>query len=84
MGWTDEICDNSRDCPHCIELRLMNPRLSWEYLGEELAIFWVNPWSSEKEKIASFWWPTHPVEATADVEAAFEKIAARLTVADGR
>lgn len=33
--------------------------------------FWTNPWSGTQEKIANLWWPTHPVEATAEVEALF-------------
>ncbi len=51
----------------------------WEYIGEELAIFWESPYGHGKEKIATFWWPTHPAESTKDVEAAFEEIAARLS-----
>lgn len=51
----------------------------WEYIGEELAIFWESPYGHGKEKIASFWWPLHPVESTTEVETAFERIAARLS-----
>ena len=54
------------------------PPLTWEYVGEELAIFWTSPYGNGKEKIASFWWPAHPVEATAEVEAMFERYASRL------
>src|SRR5690242_11345442 len=36
-------------------------RLSWEYIGEELAVFWQSPYGHGKEKIATFWWPAHPV-----------------------
>lgn len=50
--------------------------ISWEYIGEELAIFWENPYEGgKKEKIASFWWPLHPIEATTEVETFFESIA---------
>ena len=54
------------------------PKVWWEYIGEELAIFWESPFGHGKEKIASFWWPAHPVEATAEVEFAFERIAEQL------
>jgi len=54
------------------------PKTSWEYIGEELAIFWESPYGHGKEKIASFWWPAHPPEATAEVEALFEAIAERV------
>lgn len=43
--------------------------------GGELALFWTNPWSGNEEKIATFWWPTHPIEATKQVEDGFEAIA---------
>ena len=55
------------------------PVVWWEYVGEELAIFWNSPYGHGKEKIATFWWPIHPAEATAEVEATFERIAARLS-----
>lgn len=45
----------------------------------ELALLWTNPWSGKEEKIATFWWPTHPPEATAQVEKWFEEIATRLS-----
>jgi hypothetical protein len=54
--------------------------LSWEYIGEELAVFWNSPYGYGKEKIASFWWPVHPPELTGDVEKRFENIAATLCV----
>jgi hypothetical protein len=38
------------------------------------AIFWRNPWTGEREKLATFLWPQHPVEATADVEGVFRAI----------
>jgi hypothetical protein len=57
-----------------------SPLVSWEYIGEELAVFWQSPYGHGKEKIASFWWPYHPVEKTAEVEALFEAIATRMTV----
>ena len=53
----------------------MSLNVSWEYIGEELAVFWENPYGHGKEKIASFWWPFHPPEATAEVEFYFEVIA---------
>ena len=62
-------------CLYCKE-----PKLTWEYIGDELAIFWESPYGHGKEKIASFWWPTHPIEATAEVEYAFENIANKLTL----
>lgn len=52
--------------------------LRWEYIGEELAIFWDNPYEHKKEKIASFWWPTHPVEKTGEVEKLFEMFASKM------
>jgi hypothetical protein len=55
------------------------PMLSWEYVGEELAVFWNSPYGAGKEKIASFWWPSHPPEKTSEVESIFEAIATRLT-----
>ena len=48
-----------------------------KYTGEELALFWVNPWSGDDEKIATFWWPGHPIEETKTVEMIFEAIAAK-------
>jgi hypothetical protein len=51
------------------------PDVSWKYIGEELALFWINPWSKQEEKIATFWWPAHPVEDTAMVEKWFEEYA---------
>lgn len=51
------------------------PRVWREYVGEELALFWTNPYDGKREKIASFWWPIHPAEKTAEVEATFETIA---------
>ncbi len=58
------------------------PPLSWEYIGEELAIFWESPYGHGKEKIASFWWPFHPPEKTAEVETTFETIAKNLCERD--
>lgn len=56
-------------------------KISSRYVSEggELAIYWVNPWSHQEEKIATFWWPAHPVEATEQVERWFEKIANAAT-----
>jgi hypothetical protein len=56
--------------------------ISWEYLNEELAIFWQSPYGNGKEKIATFWWPTHPPECTNEVEDLFESLAARITVSN--
>lgn len=36
--------------------------------------YWKNPWSGEREKIASLWWPTHPMEATAEIEQLFAEL----------
>lgn len=44
--------------------------------------FWDNPWSGAREKIANLWWPAHPSEATADVEALFADLSLQ-TEADG-
>lgn len=52
--------------------------VTWEYIGEELAVFWESPYGHGKEKIASFWWPFHPPEKTVEVEQMFESIANRL------
>lgn len=54
------------------------PKLSWEYVGEELAVFWESPYGYGREKIASFWWPKHPPESTKEVESFFEFIASRI------
>lgn len=54
------------------------PREFWKYIGEELAIFWINPWDNKEEKIASFWWPGHAIEDTSLVEKYFESLADRL------
>lgn len=56
----------------------MSANLSWEYVGEELAIFWESPFGHGKEKIASFWWPAHPPENTKEIEEAFEGWASML------
>lgn len=58
----------------------MTPKITWEYLGEELALFWINPWNMQKEKIATFWWPIHPMEETERVEQLFESIARRASL----
>ena len=55
-------------------------RVYRRYVGEELALFWINPWSKEEEKIATFWWPAHPIEETEKVEKMFEEIADRATI----
>lgn len=52
-------------------------RVTWQYIGEELALFWTNPWSGTEEKIATFWWPAHPIEETNYVQLVFEAIAER-------
>lgn len=61
------------ECP-----KLAAPSVSWEYVGEELALFWVSPYGHGKEKIATFWWPIHPPENTGEVERSFEVIASRV------
>ncbi len=60
-----------------------DPTVWWEYIGEELAIFWNSPFGGDKEKIASFWWPCHPPESTGEVERFFEILAARITQGKG-
>jgi hypothetical protein len=35
-------------------------------------VFWTNPWDGKREAIASLFWPGHPMEDTAKVEAWFE------------
>jgi len=52
-----------------------NPPIRWQYQGEELCIFWTNPYNGNPEKIASFWWPVHPPEDTARIEGTFEEMA---------
>jgi hypothetical protein len=52
------------------------PPVTWRYIDDgELALFWTNPWDGKEEKIATFWWPTHPIEETSAVEKMFEDIA---------
>lgn len=48
-----------------------------KYIGEELALFWFNPWNGSEEKIATFWWPAHPIDATDEAEKLFEDIGSR-------
>ncbi len=38
------------------------------------SFWWRNPWSGQREKIASLFWPTHPGDATATVEHLFEHL----------
>jgi hypothetical protein len=38
-------------------------------------LVWKNPYDGSEERIASFWWPGHPAEATAQVEQYFENSA---------
>lgn len=59
----------------------MKPKVTWKYTGpqnEELALFWINPWNQVEEKIATFWWPAHQVDATREAELLFEEIASRI------
>lgn len=53
------------------------PPVTWRYVGDALELWWRNPWNGTEERIASFWWPAHPIEATAQAEEWFETIAAR-------
>lgn len=62
---------------------MRQPKIESRYVGEELALFWINPWSGVEEKIATFWWPGHPVEETAQVEEWFEGIARRAALGSG-
>lgn len=61
------------------------PKITWRYVddGGELALFWTSPWGGAEEKIATFWWPGHPPEATEEVEKMFEAIAARACLGIG-
>jgi hypothetical protein len=50
---------------------------SFEFGNDETggpAFFWINPWSGQREKIASLWWPAHPPEATESVEQLFSEL----------
>jgi hypothetical protein len=38
------------------------------------AFFWKNPWTGNREKVASLWWPTHPPEETEAVEQLFSEL----------
>ena len=40
--------------------------------------WWKNPWTGRREKIATLWWPEHPVEATEMVEHLFENLELRM------
>ena len=69
--------------PTTTELQIGDrPLLVAEYVGDELAIFWVSPYKPGlKEKITTFWWPTHPEDKTSEVETTFEQIAELLVTA---
>lgn len=69
-GWVKKLAEEAAELP--------SGAVWWEYIGEELAVFWISPYGHGKEKIATFWWPAHPPDATAQVEAAFEAIAGQL------
>lgn len=46
------------------------------YEGEDaIHLSWHNPYENKEERIASFWWPTHPVDKTGEVEKTFEATA---------
>lgn len=49
--------------------------------GNGPCFWWTNPWSGQREKIASLWWPAHPIEATEAIEHLFESL--ELRVGDG-
>lgn len=36
--------------------------------------FWISPYTGQKEKIATLWWPGHPPEMTDIVEHLFENL----------
>ena len=46
-------------------------QLPWFTVTDDecVQIWWVNPWSKEKERVAMLMWPGHPIEETARVEA---------------
>ncbi len=51
-------------------------KLSWEYRGDGLYIFFANPWlDGQKTDLCMFMWPGHAQEATAEVEKAYEEAA---------
>lgn len=63
---------------------MIRPKIECSYIGEELALWWTNPWSGKKEKIATFWWPGHPPEETKLVESWFESIGANASIPQTR
>ena len=40
----------------------------YESEAEGIHLKWINPWARKSERIASFWWPEHPIEATENAE----------------
>ena len=62
--------DNSPTDPHHGGKRWLQFELGEDETGGP-CFFWVNPWTQKREKVASLWWPEHPVEATAEVEHIF-------------
>lgn len=48
---------------------------------EAIHLTWKNPWDGHEERIASFWWPGHPIEATEKVEKLFENYATLFATA---
>lgn len=59
------------------ELRQKLAAAKLEFAEDETGgptIFWTNPWNGKREKVASLWWPTHPPEVTAEVEALWDHL----------
>lgn len=57
------------------------PDIFFEY-NECVEVFWINPWSKEKERLFMMMWPRHPIEKTAVVEQWYQEYAALLCNAD--
>jgi len=75
------INDHGVSCSHNPErFRVIRRvKLSWEYRGEGLYIFWNNPFNGGiKEDVAMFMWPSHPPELTSEVEKTYEQLANRF------
>lgn len=55
----------------CKERAEKAPVVTCEYT-ECIDMYWINPWSKQKEKLCMVMWPAHPVEATKYIEDTFE------------
>ena len=45
---------------------------------ENPAFFWTNPWSGNREKVATLFWPTHPFEETERIEDLWDLLELRI------